>query len=127
MIGADTNIVVRYLTADIADQAQKVRAFLLSGGRLYINEAVLTELYWVLTNVYDYPKNKFIKAIDQLMNTEGFEFFDVSVLQAAIADYIDSSAGFNDCLIQQINKHNGHKTLTFDKKASKLKEMKLLA
>lgn len=126
MIGADTNLVVRFLTRDIEEQAQKVKSLLEKGEILYINETVLTELYWVLTNVYDYPKSKFIQAIDQITNTEGFVFFDDQIINASIADFINSPAGFNDCLIHQTNKARGYKTLTLDKKASKLKGMKLL-
>lgn len=126
MIGADTNLVVRFLTKDIDGQAQKVKSLLQKGEILYINETVLIELYWVLTNVYDYPKIKFIQAIDQITNTEGFVFFDEQIINASIADFVNSSAGFNDCLIHQMNKSRGYKTLTFDKKASKLKGMKFL-
>lgn len=126
MIGADTNLMVRFLTRDIEEQAQKVKSLLEKGEILYINETVLTELYWVLTNVYDYPKSKFIQGIDQIINTEGFIFFDDQIINESIADFVNSSAGFNDCLIHQMNKARGYKTLTFDKKASKLKGMKLL-
>lgn len=126
MIGADTNLVVRFLTRDIEEQAQKVKSLLEKGEKLYINETVLTELYWVLTNVYDYSKNEFIQALDQMTNTEGFVFFDGQIINASIADFIDSSAGFSDCLIHQLNTSKDLKTLTFDKKASKLKGMKLV-
>jgi len=125
-IGADTNLIVRFLVRDDEDQAEKVMALFESGHQLYINEVVLSELYWVLTKVYDYQKNHFVYALDSLLETEGFHFFDAGVVRKALGDYIHSSTEFSDCLIHQINADRNLTTFTFDKRAAGLKKMNVL-
>jgi len=126
MIATDTNLIVRFLTRDIESQAQKVMEIISSGETLYLNEIVLAELYWVLVHVYGYFRNDFIRAIDLLLETEGFRFFDDKIVRLALTDYIHSAVEFSDCLIHRINTDQGLDTLTFDKKASRLERMKLL-
>jgi predicted nucleic-acid-binding protein len=126
MTGADTNLIVRFLTRDVENQAQKVKELLKRGEILYINENVLAELYWVLVRVYGYSRIDFIRAIDVLLETEGFRFFDNNIVRLALADYIHSAVEFSDCLIHRINAGKNILTFTFDKKASQLDEMKLL-
>ncbi len=126
MTGADTNLLVRFLTRDIESQAHKVKEKIDNGEIFYINEVVLSELYWVLVHVYGYSRNDFVRAIDVMLETEGFRFFDNNIVRLALADYIHSVVEFSDCLIHRINLEQNLSTFTFDKKASRLEGMKLL-
>ena len=126
MIAADTNILARFLVRDEEEQARKVKELVDNGAILYINEVVLSELSWVIQKMYGYTKEEFVWAIDFLFETEGFYFFDQVIVKRALSDFLNTSADFSDCLINQININQGVETITFDKKASKLKGMKLL-
>jgi len=126
MIGADTNLIVRFLVRDNEEQAQKVRTKLKEGAELYINEVMLSELYWVLTKVYKYSDDEFGRAVYKLTETEGFRFFDNQVVKDALNNFMTTPAGFTDALICCINRHKNLNTLTFDEKASRLDGMKLL-
>ncbi len=126
MIGADTNLLVRLIIDDIPEQAQKVNELLNDGITLYVNEVVISELYWVLTSIYKFTKNEFIEAVDDLIETQSITFFNVRTITEALTYFINSSAGFTDCLIHAINQSQKLTTATFDQKASKLKGMKLL-
>ena len=126
MIGADTNVLVRLIINDLPDQAQKVNRLLNDGLDLYVNEVVVSELYWVLTSIYKFNKNEFIEAVDDLIETQGIIFSNVEMITQALTFFVNSSADFTDCLINAINQAQQIKTLTFDKKASKLSGMKLL-
>ncbi len=126
MTGADTNLLVRFLTRDIESQAHIVKERLNRGEYFYINEVVLSELYWVLVHVYGYSRNDFIRAIDVMLETKGFRFFDNTIVRQALTDYIHTTVEFSDCLIHRINSGQNLSTLTFDKKASRLEGMKLL-
>ena len=126
MIGADTNILVRFLIGDIEEQMVKVADLMTSGEQIYINASVLTELTWVLTASYKFTKPELVEAYDLLMECSGIIFFDSDLVSKALAQFIVSSAGFNDCMINQINLKKGINTKTFDKKASKLDGMELL-
>lgn len=127
MKGADTNLIIRFLVKDDEQQARKVKKILDSGEILFVNAVVLTEIYWVLIHVYGYSKNEFIMAIDALLELGSIRFFNNHVVRNALADYIHSTADFSDCLIHQINIHDGFTTLTFDRKVSRLSEMHLLS
>jgi len=126
VIGADTNVLVRLIINDLPDQAQKVNRLLNDGLDLYVNEVVVSELYWVLTSIYKFNKNEFIEAVDDLIETQGIIFSNVEMITQALTFFVNSSADFTDCLINAINQAQQIKTLTFDKKASKLSGMKLL-
>lgn len=123
MIGADTNVIVRFLVRDVEEQAEKVKYLLENGGQIYINSVVLSELWWVLSSVYEYSKNEFVMVIDLMLETEGIIFFDSNIVKEALADYIHSPAGFSDCLIHRINSAANLDTVTFDKKATALQRM----
>ena len=126
MIAADTNILARFLIKDVQEHFEKVNELLNEGEEIYINAVVLSELSWLLVNVYGYSKLEFITTLDALLDTEGFVFFEQSVIRKALADYLNFSADFADCLINQINRAKKLETITFDKKAAKLEGMKLL-
>ncbi len=126
MIGADTNLLVRFIIGDLEEHSEKVTELLNQGEVLYINETVLTELTWVLISLYDFKKTELIQVLDTLLESEGFRFFNQEVITKAITKFVDSTVGFNDCLICEINRAIGLNTLTFDKKASKLIGMSLL-
>jgi predicted nucleic-acid-binding protein len=126
VIAADTNILARFLVRDEEEQARKVKELVDNGAILYINEVVLSELSWVIQKMYGYTKEEFVWAIDFLFETEGFYFFDQVIVKRALSDFLNTSTDFSDCLINQINTNQGVETKAFDKKASKLKGMKLL-
>lgn len=126
MIGADTNIILRFLTRDNEEQAQKVKRILEEGETFYINEVVLVEVYYVLTKVYQYSETNFVRSIDKLLEIEGIEFFDRDIVKGVIKDIIAKKSDFEDSIINQLNTTKELYTLTFDKKASKLPGMKLL-
>ncbi|CAN5454648.1 PIN domain-containing protein [soil metagenome] len=126
MIGADTNLLIRFLVRDVEEQAEKVKNLFEKGEQFYINAVVLSEIWWVLTSVYGYSKNEFVMAMDLLLETEGVFFFNRGTVRSALADYIHSTAGFSDCLIHRINSEANLNTLTFDKKAARLENMTYL-
>ena len=125
MIGADTILLIRFLVKDFDEQAEKVKALLDGGKKIYINAIVLFELWWVLSSVYGYTKNEFVMVLDLLLETDGFVFFDNDVVRSALADYIHSTESFADCLIHSLNKNRGFETFTFND-VKGLEMMKLL-
>lgn len=129
-IGLDTNLLVRYLTDDDPDQADKVEALfnsLSSDTTLLINEVVLAELDWVLTSVYKYSRQKFLKIANQLFETEKFAFSNPILVKKACKIYSESKADFSDCYLGVINDNAGCKTTyTFDVKAAELSGFTLL-
>lgn len=126
MKGADTNLIVRFLVRDNKTQARKIKKLLDQGETLFINNVVLTELYWVLIHVYNYSKNDFVIALDAMLEMRNIRFFDHNVVRTSLADDIHKNTGFVDCLIHQLNKAEGLVTQTFDQKTARLEKMQLV-
>lgn len=62
MLAVDTNIIVRYLTRDEADQFAKASA-LIHGDDVYVCSTVLLETEWVLRRAYRFSREQVIAAL----------------------------------------------------------------
>jgi predicted nucleic-acid-binding protein len=118
--GLDTNILVRYLVEDDADQAQRVHRLLsaarVSGEPVYVSCIVLCELAWTLGQVYGWQKQDILAQLDTLLDAEIFRFEEDGLVRRAVALARESKAGFADCLIGQLNLARGCRvTVTFDR------------
>jgi predicted nucleic-acid-binding protein len=132
MIALDTNILVRYIVQDDPQQSAQVSEFLRRYAHkqdsLFINNIVLCELVWVLTRLYQYSSEDITKVLYQIFTTEEFSFENRGVLMTSLVDCMESDQDFSDILIGKINhlEYGCKATVTFDKRASSLKEFELL-
>jgi|AntRauTorckE6833_2_1112554.scaffolds.fasta_scaffold00658_19 predicted nucleic-acid-binding protein len=129
MPSIDTNILIRYLVRDDESQFRKVIELLkeYQESTLTINIPVIMESCWVLRSTYNYSKNELIETYRLLLKTKGLNIQSNKTVELALDEYEKSNADFEDCLIAVVNEiSNQVPTFTFDKKASKLKRMKLL-
>lgn len=125
MIGLDTNVLLRLLLGDDADQAARAEAFVLDAcspqSPCLINRIVLVEMVWVLQSGYRYRRDQVATIIENILRTEVFTVEDAAQAWAAVAAYRQSGADFADCLIAEVNRAHGcDVTVTFDKAASAL-------
>lgn len=131
MIGLDTNVLVRYMVQDDPKQSQAATNFIakhcsvVSPG--FINSLVLCELVWVLESAYGYPRENIAEVIEKILRTRQFQIHEPELMWSSLQKYREKIADFSDCYIASINTEAGCKhTVTFDKKASRLKSMVLL-
>ena len=76
MIALDTNILVRFLVDDDAEQVQAARTLLesLTAERpAFICREVMIELVWVLERAYGLPRDRIAAVLEGLIATEGLE------------------------------------------------------
>lgn len=100
MIGIDTNVVVRPVVADDADQTRCARE--LIDKALGRDEPVLVSLL-------------------VLLEARELSFEDEPALEEALFHWTDSACGFSDCLIAAHNRPmECRSTATFDGKAARL-------
>jgi predicted nucleic-acid-binding protein len=123
MTGIDTNVLVRYLVKDDADQARKATRFIrnqCSGEDLgLINRIVLCELVWVLETAYEYPRQRVALALENILRTAEFIIEDHQEAWLAFREY-QKGGDFADALISAINQRHGCAlTVTFDRKADR--------
>jgi predicted nucleic-acid-binding protein len=116
----DTNVLVRLVVRDDADQVRAAEEFIASGA--WVSHLVLAETTWVLDAVYDRSVEQIAMAIDMLLNHEHLTVQDADVVAAATENFRKRPAlGFSDCLVVEIARKAGHLPLgTFDRDLAKL-------
>ena len=131
MIGIDSNVLLRLLVRDLDAQARSAEKFIAthcsSKEPGYVSRVVIIEIVWALKGFYGYDRSQIATSIRALMNVSELEVESADEIHAALADYETSAAGFVDCLLVRTNAAIGcEHTVTFDRKAAKLKGFKLL-
>ena len=120
MLALDTNVLVRLLARDDAQQAAAADAAVAKGA--WVSQLVLAEAVWVLDAVYGRTPKQLIAALDLLLAHENLVLQDVDAVAAALAQLRAKPAlGFSDCLVLEIARKAGHLPLaTFDKALGRL-------
>lgn len=124
MIGLDTNVLVRYIVQDDADQGARA-------GRLieqrctqeqpgWISLIVICELVWVLEGAYGYSRDIIASVLRQILATAELSVDSPQRCWTALRAYERSGADFADYLIGAGNREAGcETTFTFDKRAAR--------
>ena len=120
MRAVDTNVLVRLVVRDDAEQASTAEEFIANGA--WVSHLVLAETSWVLDAVYERSVEQIATAIEMLLNHEHLTVQDADVVAAAIENLRKRPAlGFSDCLVLEIARRAGHVPLgTFDRDLARL-------
>lgn len=123
MIGLDTNVLVRYLVRDDAQQAalatdlMETRCSKESPG--FISHVVLVELCWVLGRGYGYARPEQVRVLQALLQVAELNVQQPPLVWAAIRAFEHGRADFSDYLIAEVNRAAGcNATRTLDRKAA---------
>lgn len=84
MIAVDTNLLVRYLVEDDAEQADRAEAVLV-GGAVLVPKTVLLETAWVLGSTHRYDRAAIVGGIRRLLGLPGVGVEDALVIRRALA------------------------------------------
>ena len=96
MLAVDTNIVVRYLTADHPEQFAKASA-LIHGEDVYVCTTVLLETEWVLRRGYRFGRDQIIGALTAFAGLPRVTLEDPALAAKAL-DWMRSGLDFADAL-----------------------------
>lgn len=126
MLAIDTNVLVRLIARDDADQVSAAEAFIASGA--WISHLVLAETLWVLDSVYELSRAQIADAVDMLLNHQHLTVQDSEVVVAALVNFRSrSGVDFSDCLVLAIASKAGHLPIgTFDRNFGKLDNVQRL-
>jgi predicted nucleic-acid-binding protein len=128
--GIDSNILLRLLTEDDPEQlllANRLKANSDGAGVLFVNVIVLLEIIWVLRRRYRMTQSEVLVAIDNLIVSRDIELEDQGTVIDALVRAGELNVDFADCLIALRNQQLGCEiTFTFDRKAARLSEFRLL-
>ena len=120
MHAVDTNLLVRLVVRDDADQVNAAEAFVAKGA--WVSHLVLAETLWVLDAVYNRSPAQIANAVDRMLNHKELTLQDAEVVALAL-DHFRSrpSLGFSGCLVLEIARKAGHLPLgTFDRNLARL-------
>ena len=118
-ITADTNVLVRAITGDDAQQSRIAQAQLANADMVALAIPVLCELVWVLSQGYRTSASEIAAAIRRLMNSDNV-VVNRPAAEAGLA-LLDAGGDFADGVIGYEGSWLGAGTfVSFDRKAVKL-------
>jgi predicted nucleic-acid-binding protein len=112
----DTNVVVRLLVADDADQAQAARQIVL-GGETFLGVSVVLETEWVLRAGYDFTAKQIADAMRALAGLPDLTMEEPEQVALAL-DGMEQGMDFADALHLARSSHC-REFVTFDRKLAK--------
>ena len=131
MIGLDTNVLIRYLTDDDPSQAALANAVMDSltpESPGFLSTVVIAEVVWVLERFYRFTKLETIQTLETLLRSKELIVERAEIVAQALGNFKTSRGDFTDCLIERTGHAVGCRhTVTFDRRAASLPEMKLLS
>ncbi len=131
MIGIDTNVLVRYIVEDDAEQTALATELLeqkcTANNPAFISLMVVCELVWVLNRAYKAQRNEIAEVLQNILLTENFMIEHHDIAWQAFHDFSEGNVDFSDCLISRMAQLYGCETIwTFDKTAARLSQTSLL-
>ncbi len=132
MIGVDTNVLVRFVIDDDADEFRKATAFLTSrtqDDQAFVSIIVLVEFIWVLRSRYRYSQEQVAYVIGTLLSSPALVFEEQQFLSTLIRGGKVKSGDLADHLIAFSAERAGcSRTVTLDAPAAAaIPSMELLA
>ena len=120
MIAFNTNVLLRLLLNDDARQARRAQALIdeamSRSDTVLLPDIVLCEVEWVLSSVYEVPKDAIVETLRRLLDADEFTFIDRTAVTGALNGYESGSANFSDYLIGASAARAGAATTyTFDR------------
>ncbi len=131
MIGLDTNVLVRYLAQD--DVIQSARATQIIERQLtedrpgFICLVTMVETVWVLARVYGLSSQDIAAVVERVLQADTVLVQNEQEVFTAMIALKTGAGEFPDALIGALGESAGcARTLTFDKKAKRLNQFKVL-
>lgn len=119
MIALDTNVLVRFVVADDAQQSARARALVeraeSEGEALFVSDVVLCELVWVLQAAYRFPRAVVVQTLRRMLQARVLAFRDSTALGRATDAYASGKGDFADYVVREHARAAGcEKVVTFD-------------
>lgn len=126
MLAVDTNVLVRLVARDDADQVPAAEEFVSKGA--WVSHLVLAETLWVLDSVFELSREQIATTVDMLLSHRDLTIQDADVVTSALGHYRSRTAvEFSDCLVLEIARKAGHLPVaTFDRNFAKLNDVRQL-
>jgi predicted nucleic-acid-binding protein len=120
MVAADTNVLVRLIVRDNAEQVAAATGFLAKG--VWVSGVVLAETMWVLAATYKKSTREIAEAVETILDHKDVTVENSEAVEAALGLFRKRPGlRFSDCLILELARKEGHLPLgTFDRELGKV-------
>jgi predicted nucleic-acid-binding protein len=103
VIALDTNVLVRFVVADDAEQAARAKALVArataQGEALFVSDVVLCEFVWVLQAAYRFPRGIVVRTLGRLLAARALSFRDSAAVARALDAFARGKGDFADYVI----------------------------
>jgi predicted nucleic-acid-binding protein len=132
MTGIDTNILLHHIVQD--DPVQSPKAAEIIERRLtennpgFVSVVAMAETAWVLQRSYGYSSDAIAAAIERVLEIEVLVVEHEQEVFNALTTLMRGQGSFGDALIAELGASAGcSRTLTFDRKAARLRGFELVS
>lgn len=120
MIALDTNVLVRFLVDDDAEQSTRAARLIERAAKhdepLFVSDVVLAEVAWVLTRAYHFTKDDLLPVLRSLVRARHLSFTSSDVVATAIDGWAKGKGDFTDYLVRaQALARGCEQVATFDR------------
>ncbi len=114
----DTSVVVRYLTGDVPELAERAAGLLDSPDPVTLHSIVLAEAAFVLEKVYELPRADVVDALVEFLQKKNLRLLDLPKEEAILALLVarpSRRVSYTDALLWALARSHGARRLyTFD-------------
>ena len=118
MTSLDTNVVLRLLLGDVAQQEER-SSTLLRKTRCYLTDAVAVEVIYVLEKVYKYPRSRISLFLRKLLTIDNLRCSEFVLVEVLDLYQKQQSLSIIDCYASVEAEITNNRLATFDKKLLK--------
>ncbi|MGH9380714.1 MAG: PIN domain-containing protein [Thermoanaerobaculia bacterium] len=111
----DTNVLVRHLTGQPANQARRATKFLRNATRLELPSLIVAELIYVLESVYEQNRAQVSALVRSVLAHPPIHTAEESILVRAVEFYETTRAHFAEAYLAAAAEHNDGMVASFDR------------
>ena len=95
----DTNVLIRHLTGDPPDLADRATAYLATDETLVLPDLILAEVVYVLESFYEVPRNRVAELARSIITFGSIQTMDAELLLRAVEVYEVHRIDFSDAYL----------------------------
>lgn len=96
----DANVILRYLTNDVPEQATRAGELLIKveagSVKVFLPDIILADIIWILEGYYKLPRERISELVTTILSLQGLEFSNKSVALDALDLYVNKKIDWSD-------------------------------
>jgi predicted nucleic-acid-binding protein len=117
----DTNVIIRHLTGDPPEMAQKATAFLAAADELLLADLIVAETVYVLESFYEVPRERVAELVRAVLAFPPVKVIDNRLLLRAVEIYEINRLDFAEAYLVAAAEVSGVGVVaSFDKSVSRI-------